>query len=69
MRIVCLQTILMKHYTLFFSKIGKDGKFIVCSVVFGALRVNTFQTNGIFHKATYNEGKNGPFYILRGHRL
>ena len=31
MRIVCWQTILMKHHTLFFFKIGKDvTKFVVC---------------------------------------
>ena len=39
MRIVCLQTILMKYPTLFFSKIKKD---VTSSgaVVIGTLRVN-----------------------------
>ena len=31
MRIVCWQTILMKHHTIFFLKIGKDvAKFVIC---------------------------------------
>ena len=45
MRIVCLQTILMKYHILFLSKTGKDSaKF----VVIGALRVNDC---GCFPKA------------------
>ena len=38
MRIVCWQTILMKHYILFF--IRKLGKMSSAAVVIGALRVN-----------------------------
>ena len=50
MRIVCLQTILMKYHTLFFSKIGKISKKLSsATVVIGALRDNTLYSNGLFH--------------------
>ena len=42
MRIVCLQMVLMKYHTLFFSKIRKDvANFLSAAVVIGALRVKS----------------------------
>ena len=42
MRNVCWQTILMKHHTLFFGKLGKMSQNLLSpAVVIGALRVYT----------------------------
>ena len=50
MRIVCWQTILMKHHTLFFSKIGKDvAKFAVC-----CSRDWRFKGKLIMHNISFN---------------
>ena len=38
-----------------FQKLGKILQYLSsAAVVIGALKVNSFRTNGIFHKVTYN---------------
>ena len=59
MRIVCWQTILMKHHTLFFSKIGKMSvNLSSAAVVIGALRVDIDMSSAEREKCqrrTYNK--------------
>ena len=48
MRIVCWQTILMKHHTLFFQKLGKTSQNLSsAALVIGALRVKEAFVHGI----------------------
>ena len=66
MRIVCWQLILMKHHTLFFTKIGKYvTNLLSAAVLIGALMVNKqVQVHFVFRQI-----KNGWVYIVACERL
>ena len=62
MRIVCWQTILMKHHTLFFRKLGKMSQNLSsAAVVIVALRVNLSEFTDGF---TFSEHNNHSVVLL-----